>query len=158
MYSETDKLAAYDIGHGLWTRVQSTPHPPRVHEYTPRLVSCDGQRLYLVSVSWCEGEGEIGRRNKAVRKLWELDLVYLTWNEVSVHPDAPMDWNSLFVADKNLIFGIEMFKIFGQVMEFLTMCDVSNPKMKWVHASKNQMAREMDVSSCMLKSMAVVHL
>lgn len=158
VYSETDKLAAYDIGHGLWTRVQSTPHPPRVHEYTPRLVSCDGQRLYLVSVSWCEGEGEIGRRNKAVRKLWELDLDYLTWNEVSVHPDAPMDWNSLFVADKNLIFGIEMFKIFGQVMEFLTMCDVSNPKMKWVHASKNQVAREMDVSSCMLKSMAVVHL
>ncbi|PWA38505.1 hypothetical protein CTI12_AA580750 [Artemisia annua] len=88
VYSEADKLTAYDIGHG---------------------------------------DGEIGRRNKAVRKLWELDLVYLIWNEVSV-------------------------------MEFLTMCDVSNPKMKWVHASKNQVAREMDVSSCMIKSMAVVHL
>ena len=99
-------------------------------------------------------EGE----TKPFESYGSLNLVYLIWNEVSVHPDASMDWNSLFVADKNLIFGIEMFKIFGQVMEFLTMCDVSNPKMKWVHASKNQVAREMDVSSCMMKSMAVVHL
>lgn len=59
---------------------------------------------------------------------------------------------------KNLILGIEIFKIFGQVLEFLTMCDVSDPTMNWVHMSKNQVAREMDVSSCMMKSMAVVHL
>jgi len=135
-----------------------TPAPPRVHEYSPRLVSCDDRRLFMVSVSWCEGDGEIGRRNKAVRKLWELDLVYLTWNEVSKHPDAPMDWNAVFVADKNLIFGVEMFKIFGQVLEFLTMCDVSDPTMKWAHVSKNQVAREMDAASCVMKSMAVVHL
>lgn len=158
VYSESDKLAAYDIAHGYWVRVQTTPPPPRVHEYSPRLVSCDNERLFMASVSWCEGDGEIGRRNKAIRKLWELDLEYLTWNEVCVHPDAPMDWNSVFVADKNLIFGVEMFKIFGQVLEFLTMCDVSDPKMNWVHVSKNQVAREMDVSSCVMKSMAVVHL
>lgn len=158
VYSETDKLAAYDIGHGFWVRVQMTPAPPRVHEYAPKLVSCDDHRLFMVSVSWCEGDGEIGRRNKAVRKLWELDLVCLTWNEVSKHPDAPMDWNAVFVADKNLIFGVEMFKIFGQVLEFLTMCDVSDPAMKWVHVSKNQVAREMDAASCVMKSMAVVHL
>ncbi|KVI07667.1 hypothetical protein Ccrd_013972 [Cynara cardunculus var. scolymus] len=158
VYSETDKLAAYDIGLGFWVRVQMTPAPPRVHEYPPKLVSCDDRRLFMVSVSWCEGDGEIGRRNKAVRKLWELDLVYLTWNEVSKHPDAPMDWNAVFVADKNLIFGVEMFKIFGQVLEFLTMCDVADPAMKWVHVSKNQVAREMDAASCVMKSMAVVHL
>ena len=85
----------------------------------------------------------------SVRKLWELDLVYLTWNEVSVHPDAPMDWNSLFVADKNLIFGIEMFKIFGQVMEFLTMCDVSNPKMKWVHGFTRRRTRWLVKWTCL---------
>ncbi|XP_071698105.1 F-box/kelch-repeat protein At5g42350-like [Rutidosis leptorrhynchoides] len=158
VYSESDKLAAYDISHGYWVRVQWTPPPPRIHEYSPRLMSCDDQRLFMVSVSWCEGDGEIGRRNKAVRKLWEFDFEYLTWNEVCVHPDAPMDWNSVFVADKNLIFGVEMFKIFGQVLEFLTMCDVSDPKMNWVHLSKNQVARQMDVSSCAMKSMAVVHL
>lgn len=158
VYSETDKLAAYDIKHGFWVRVETNPPPPRVHEYSPKLVSCGGQRLFLVAVSWCEGDGEIGRRNKAVRKLWELDLVYLTWNQVMMHPDAPMDWNAVFVGDKNLIFGVEMFKIFGQVLEFVTICDVSDPKMDWVHVSKNEVARDMDVSSCVMKSMAVVHL
>ncbi|KAL8240030.1 hypothetical protein R6Q59_013385 [Mikania micrantha] len=159
VYSETDKLAAYDIGHGFWVRVQmSPPAPSRVQEYSPKLVSCDGRRVLMVSVSWCEGDGEIGRRNKAVRKVWELDLVYLTCKEVSVHPDAPMDWNAAFVGDKNLIFGVEMFKIFGQVLEFLTMCDVSDPNMKWVHMSKNEVARELDAPSCVMKSMAVLHL
>ncbi|KAD5960214.1 hypothetical protein E3N88_11686 [Mikania micrantha] len=159
VYSETDKLAAYDIGHGFWVRVQmSPPAPSRVQEYSPKLVSCDGRRVLMVSVSWCEGDGEIGRRNKAVRKVWELDLVYLTCKEVSVHPDAPMDWNAAFVGDKNLIFGVEMFKIFGQVLEFLTMCDVSDPNMKWVHLSKNEVTRELDAPSCVMKSMAVLHL
>ncbi|MFS8020344.1 putative F-box domain, kelch-type beta propeller, F-box-like domain superfamily [Helianthus anomalus] len=160
VYSETDKLAAYDIVRGFWVRVEmSLPVPPRVQEYAPKLVSCDEQRLFMVSVSWCEGDGEIGRRNKAVRKVWELDLVHGSCKEVSVHPDAPMDWNAVFVGDKKkLIFGVEMFKIFGQVLEFLTMCDVSDPKMKWVHVSKNEVGREMDPSSCAMKSMAVVHL
>ncbi|KAI3808276.1 hypothetical protein L1987_24225 [Smallanthus sonchifolius] len=160
VYSESDKLAAYDIGRGLWVGVQmSLPPRPRVQEYSPKLVSCDEQRLFMVSVWWCEGEGEIGRRNKAVRKVWELDLVHRSCNEVSVHPDAPMDWNALFIGDrKKLIFGVEMFKIFGQVLEFLTMCDVSEPKMNWVHVSKNEVGREMDASSCVLKSMAVLHL
>ncbi|CAI9270335.1 unnamed protein product [Lactuca saligna] len=158
VYSESDKLAAYDIKHGFWVRVPTNPVPPRVHEYSPKLVSCGGERLFMVAVSWCEGDGEIGRRNKAVRKLWELDLVCLSWNQVLMHPDAPMDWNAVFVGDKNLIFGVEMFKIFGQVLEFVTICDVSDPNMDWVHVSKNEVARDMDVSSCVMKSMAVVHL
>ncbi|XP_065882156.1 F-box/kelch-repeat protein At5g42350-like [Euphorbia lathyris] len=157
VYSETDKLMGYDIERGFWITIQPFPFPPRVHEYYPKLVSCNG-RLFMLSVSWCEGDGQIGQRNKAVRKLWELDLMYLTWSQVSVHPDAPMDWNAAFVADKNLIFGVEMFKIFGQVLDFLTVCDVSDTGMNWSHVSRNQMAHELDASSCITKSLAVLHL
>ncbi|XP_030446779.1 F-box/kelch-repeat protein At5g42350-like [Syzygium oleosum] len=157
VYSESDKLAGYDIERGYWIGIQTSPFPPRVHEYYPKLVSCDG-RLFMLSVSWCEGDGQIGRRNKAVRKLWELDLMYLDWSEVSVHPDAPMDWNATFVADRNSIFGVEMFKIFGQVLDFMTMCDVSEKGPNWRHISRNQMAHELDASSCTTKSLAVVYL
>jgi hypothetical protein len=156
VYSETDKLAAYDIERGFWIAIQATPIPPRVHEYYPKLVSSNG-RLFMLSVSWCEGDGQIGRRNKAVRKLWELDLMYLTWTEVSVHPDAPMDWNAVFVADKNLIFGVEMFKIFGQVLDFFTVCDVTDMS-NWNHISRNHVTHELDGSSCVTKSVAVLHL
>ncbi|XP_068326081.1 F-box/kelch-repeat protein At5g42360-like [Pyrus communis] len=157
VYSETDKLAGYDIERGFWIGIQTTPFPPRVHEYYPKLVSCNG-RLFMLSVFWCEGDGQIGRRNKAVRKVWELDLMHLNWTEVSIHPDAPMDWNAAFVADRNVIFGIEMFKIFGQVLDFLTACDVSDMGMKWSHISRNFVTRELDASSCLSKSMAVLHL
>ncbi|XP_044511643.1 F-box/kelch-repeat protein At5g42350-like [Mangifera indica] len=157
VYSETDKLAGYDIERGFWFGIQTSPFPPRVQEYYPKLVSCGG-RLFMLSVSWCEGDGQIGRRNKAVRKLWELDLIYLTCTEASVHPDAPMDWNAAFVASRNLIFGVEMFKIFGQVLNFLTVCDASDKGMNWSHISRNHMAHELDASSCMTKSLAVLHL
>ncbi|KAG9154226.1 hypothetical protein Leryth_000694 [Lithospermum erythrorhizon] len=157
VYSERDRLAAYDIEKGYWVGIQTTPVPPRVHEYYPKLISCDS-RLFMLSVSWCEGDGQIGRRNKAVRKLWELDLSVLTFAEVSTHPDAPMDWNAAFVADKNMIFGVEMFKIFGQVLDFLTMFDVSSNGNYWSHISRNQVAHELDSSSCLTKSMALLHL
>ncbi|KAF5740966.1 F-box/kelch-repeat protein [Tripterygium wilfordii] len=157
VYSETDKLMAYDIDRGYWIGIQTSPFPPRIHEYYPKLVSCNG-KLFMLSVSWCEGDGQIGRRNKAVRKLWELDLMYLTWTEVSVHPDAPMDWNAVFVEDRGMIFGVEMFKIFGQVLDFLTVCNMSDMETSWSHISRNQMAHELDASSCVTKSMVVLHL
>ncbi|KAI4389648.1 hypothetical protein MLD38_001852 [Melastoma candidum] len=157
VYSETDKLVGYDIERGYWIAMQTDPIPPRINEYYPQLVSCDG-RLFMLSVSWCEGEGQIGRRNKAVRKLWELDLMNLNWCESSTHPDAPMDWNATFVAENNSIFGVEMFKIFGQVLNFMTMCDVSETRTNWHHISRNQMAQALDASSCMTKSLAVVYL
>ncbi|CAH9094810.1 unnamed protein product [Cuscuta europaea] len=158
VYSETDNLAAFDIETGYWLRIQTNPSPTHVHEYRPKLISC-GERLLLLSVSWCEGEGQIGRRNKAVRKLWELDLTSLTWKEVCIHPDAPMDWNAVFASDKNMIFGVEMFKMFGHVMDFSTVCHVSATQTKWVHVSRNHhVARELDAASCMTKSMAVLHL
>lgn len=157
VYSETDRLAGYDIERGYWIGIQTTPFPSRVHEYHPKLVCCNG-RLFMLSVSWCEGDGQIGRRNKAVRKLWELDLMYLTWSEASVHPDAPMDWNAAFVGDRNLIFGVEMFKIFGQILDFLTVCDVSDLGASWRHISRNHITHELDASSCMTKTLAVLHL
>lgn len=157
VYSESDKVAAYDIEKGYWVRIQTSPFPPRVHEYHPKLICCNG-RLFMLSVSWCEGEGQIGRRNKAVRKLWELDLMYLTWTEVSTHPDAPMDWNAAFIADKNFIFGVEMFKIFGQVLDFLTVGEVSGAGTSWSHISRNRLPHELDAASCLTKSMAVLHL
>nr|XP_010320469.1 F-box/kelch-repeat protein At5g42350 isoform X1 [Solanum lycopersicum] len=157
VYSESDKLAAYDVEKGYWVRIQTSPFPPRVHEYHPKLICCNS-RLFMLSVSWCEGEGQIGRRNKAVRKLWELDLMPLTWREVSIHPDAPMDWNAAFIADKNSIFGVEMFKIFGQVLDFLTVGDVTDAGINWSHISRNRLAQELDAASCLTKSMAVVHL
>lgn len=158
VYSESDKLAGYDIERGgCWVVIQTTPFPPRVHEYYPKLVSCNS-RLFMLSVSWCEGDGQIGRRNKAIRKIWELDLMYLTWTEVSTHPDAPMDWNAAFVADKNLIFGVEMFKIFGQVLDFFTVCNVSDKGMKWSHIARNRVVHELDASSCMTKTMVALHL
>ncbi|KAI3465462.1 hypothetical protein Pfo_022125 [Paulownia fortunei] len=157
VYSESDKLAGYDVERGYWVRIQTTPCPPRVHEYYPKLISCKG-RLFMLSVSWCEGDGQIGRRNKAVRKLWELDLMYLTWTVVSIHPDAPMDWNAAFVADEDHIFGVEMFKIFGQVLDFVTMFNVSDAVTSWSHISRNHVAHDLDASSCMTKSMAVLRL
>lgn len=157
VYSESDKLIGYDIERGYWVNIQTYNPPPRVHEYYPKLV-CSKNRVFMVSVSWCEGDGEIGRRNKAVRKLWELDLLGLKWGDVSTHPDAPMDWNAGFVADKDLIFGVEMFKIFGQVLDFLTVCDVAESEMGWSHVSRNHGDSELDASSCVTKAMAVLHL
>lgn len=161
VYSESDRLVGYDIERGHWIRVETTSIPPRVHEYYPKLVSCGG-RLFMLSVSWCEGEGQIGRRNKAIRKLWELDLARLSWRAVSTHPDAPMDWNAAFTGDGDLIFGVEMFKIFGQVLDFITMFDVSDAGDgcggRWSHISRNHAAHDLDASSCMMKAMAVMRL
>ncbi|CAI0381640.1 unnamed protein product [Linum tenue] len=158
VYSEIDKLMGYDIEKGFWIGIQTSPFPPRVHEYCPKLVASNG-RLFMLSVSWCEGDGRIGQRNKAVRKMWELDLVCLNWSEVSVHPDAPMDWNAVFVADRGQIYGIEMFKIFGQLLDFSTVCDVSDSgATSWRHVSRSHVGHELDSSSCVTKSLSVLHL
>ncbi|KAL7586012.1 F-box/kelch-repeat protein At5g42350 [Lactuca sativa] len=163
VYSESDNLVGYDIEKGYWVGIQTMRLGSRVHEYYPKLIACE-KRLFMVMVSWCEGEGQIGRRNKAVRKVWELDFVGFKWGEVCMHPDAPMDWNAVFVGDRNLILGVEMFKIFGQVLDFLTVFDVSDvgkkkkKKKNWVHVSRNQVAHQLDASSCVTKSVAVVHL
>eukprot|EP01018_Ginkgo_biloba_P029824 Gb_16521 [translate_table: standard] len=156
VYSESDKLAAYDFEKGTWIGIQIAHSPVRLHEYFPKLVSCRG-RLFMLGVSWCErGDGENGR-DKATRKLWELDLSSYSWTEISRHPDAPLDWNAAFVGDEDRIFGVEMFKIFGQVLDFVTVCDVSGPRVKWNRISREHVAQDMDPSSCMTKT-AVIYI
>lgn len=156
VYSETNRLSAYDIETDTWFRIETSSFPSHIHDFYPKLVSSN-DRLFILSVSWCEGEGRIGRRNRAVRKLWELDTIYQKWNEVSVHPDAPMDWNAVFIADRSFIYGVEMFKIFDQVVDFVTVCDLSGHQANWSHISRNHMSTELDCSSCMIKTMAMLH-
>lgn len=157
VYSESDKLAAYDIDKRVWTRIQLTQSPPRLREYHPKIISSNG-RLLMLSVSWCQQNGQSGWREKAVRKLWELDVLQLSWSEISRHPDAPMDWNSAFVEDRGKIFGIEMFKIFGQVLDFLTICDTADSRLGWTRMTRKHVAHELDASSCITKSLAVLHM
>ncbi|OAY62999.1 F-box/kelch-repeat protein [Ananas comosus] len=158
VYSEADKLAAYDLERGFWVQFQTSRPPPRLREYYPKLVSCNN-RLFMLCVSWCERDGILNRREKAVRKLLELDFsLPHKWTEVSRHPDAPMDWNATFVADGDHIYGLEMFRIFGQVLDFLTACKVSNSEIKWSRVSRKHAAHEADAPSCSMKSMVVLHL
>ncbi|GAY63371.1 hypothetical protein CUMW_224990 [Citrus unshiu] len=49
VYSETDKLAGYDIERGFWIGIQTSPFPPRVIEYYPKLVSCSGRYSCFLS-------------------------------------------------------------------------------------------------------------
>ena len=104
VYSETRKLAGYDIKKGFWTKIQ-TNYPAQVdYSCTPKLLSCNG-RLLLVLVTQCE----IGTIGYGVRKLWELDLLSFTWKEVSLQMEDPRDKKAAFTADRNMIFGIQMF-------------------------------------------------
>ncbi|KAK1321690.1 F-box/kelch-repeat protein [Acorus calamus] len=158
--SESNKLAFYDLESGIWVGVQIARSPPRLHEYCPKLVSGSDHRLFMLCVSWYERRQLLNTREEAVRKMWELDMNARAWREVSRHPDAPMDWNAAFVADGGLIFGLEMFKVFGQALDFLTVCDVSEAVPRWRHISRKNGAVQYnaDASSCLAKSMAVLNL
>ncbi|KAJ0966788.1 hypothetical protein J5N97_023705 [Dioscorea zingiberensis] len=157
VYSENDKLAVYDLEMGFWVTIQMSQPPPRLQEYKLNLVSCKG-RLYMLCVSWCGTEGQMNRREKAVRKLWEFDLWYHTWSEVSRHPDAPMDRNATFVVDGDKIYGLEMFKIFGQLLDFLTVCCISDPEPQWGRLSRKHALSEADSISFLTKTMLVLQL
>ncbi|KAJ7552208.1 hypothetical protein O6H91_06G046100 [Diphasiastrum complanatum] len=156
-YSETDKLAAYDFDQGLWIGITVSGIPPRLHEYLPKLISCN-DRIFLIGVAWRERVNTV--REKASRKLWELLEAGSSrmWVEVSQHPDAPLDWNAVFVAHEERIFGVEMFKIFGQVLDFVTVCDVASSPIKWDRVSRRRMAQDMDASSCLTKTAVVLQL
>ncbi|CAA6655846.1 unnamed protein product [Spirodela intermedia] len=158
VYSEANRLARYDPERGLWAIIE-TSRPP--HGCTPTgrrssppataACSCSG-------VSWGDGDRRLGGCEKALRKLWELDLDLMAWAEVASHPDAPMDMNAVFFAERSRIYGIEMFKIFGQVLDFLTSCDVSGREVKWNHISTQHSAHPAAASSCSTKSMVVLRL
>jgi len=93
-----------------------------------------------------------------VRKLFELDLASLQWAEAAAHPDAPMDPNAAFAAGRDRIYAVEMFRIFGKVLDFVTACRVSDTEQKWSRIGRENAATEADAMSCRLKSMAVLHL
>lgn len=164
VYCESDTLVAYHLDAGSWSVVQTSARaPPRLRDYAPALVCC-ASRLFMLCVSWCD---PAGRRDKVVRKVFELvDLVSSSsslpkWAESSSHPDAPMDPNAAFAAGQSRIYAVEMFRIFGKVLDFATSCGVSADaaaEQSWSRVARNNAAAEADAMSCRLKSMAVLHL
>jgi hypothetical protein len=161
VYCESDTLVAYHLDAGSWSVVQTSARaPPRLRDYAPALVCC-ASRLFMLCVSWCD---PAGRRDKVVRKVFELvDLASLPkWVEASSHPDAPMDPNAAFAAGQDRIYAVEMFRIFGKVLDFATSCGVSadaaEQEQSWSRVARSNAAAEADAMSCRLKSMAVLHL
>uniref|UniRef100_A0ACD5XYT9 Uncharacterized protein n=1 Tax=Avena sativa TaxID=4498 RepID=A0ACD5XYT9_AVESA len=163
VYCESDTLVAYHLDVGSWSVVQTSRPPPRLRDYAPALVCC-ASRLFMLCVSWCD---PANRRDKVVRKVFELaDLPPSSsssplpkWAEASSHPDAPMDPNAAFAAGQDSIYAVEMFRIFGKVLDFATSCRVSNAaEQSWSRVAGKNAATEADAMSCRLKSMAVLHL
>ncbi|CAD6218205.1 unnamed protein product [Miscanthus lutarioriparius] len=157
VYCESDTLVAYHLDKGSWVVIQTLPPPPRLRDYAPTLVCC-ASRLFMLCVSWCDRHGPVNRREKVVRKLFELDLSSLQWTEASGHPDAPMDPNAAFAVGQDRVYAVEMFRIFGKVLDFVTACRVSDTEQKWSRVGRENAATEADAMSCRLKSMAVLHL
>ncbi|KAL3684549.1 hypothetical protein R1sor_002571 [Riccia sorocarpa] len=159
VYSQSNKLAAYDLEHEHWRSIRVSQGPSRLLDYTPKLVSCKG-RVFLFGVAW--GVLADGGSEMATRKIWELyqEPTFVGWVKVSQHPDAPLDWNAVFVADDEKIYGVEMFKIFGQMLDFVTICKLSGSEpMIWERVSRMQTAMHaIDPSSNLTKTAAVVHL
>ncbi|KAJ1290741.1 hypothetical protein BS78_02G268300 [Paspalum vaginatum] len=157
VYCESDTLVAYHLDKGSWLVIQTSRPPPRLRDYAPTLVCC-ASRLFMLCVSWGDRHGPVNRREKVVRKLFELDLGSLKWSEASAHPDAPMDPNAAFAVGQDRIYAVEMFRIFGKVLDFVTACRVSDTEQKWSRIGRENAATEADAMSCRLKSMAVLHL
>ncbi|RLN33135.1 F-box/kelch-repeat protein [Panicum miliaceum] len=157
VYCESDTLVAYHLDKGSWVVVQTSRPPPRLRDYAPTLACC-ASRLFMLCVSWCDRQGPVNRREKVVRKLFELDLASLQWTEAAAHPDAPMDPNAAFAVGRDRIYAVEMFRIFGKVLDFVTACRVSDTEQKWSRIGRENAATEADAMSCRLKSMAVLHL
>nr|CAB3457826.1 unnamed protein product [Digitaria exilis] len=158
VYCESDTLVAYHLDRGTWAVVQtSRPPPPRLRDYAPTLACC-ASRLFMLCVSWCgdrHGPAVSRRGEKVVRKVFELDLASLQWAEVSAHPDAPMDPNAAFAAGRDRIYAVEMFRIFGKVLDFVTACRVSDAEQRWSRIGRENAATEADAMSCRMKSMAI---
>ncbi|KAL6656459.1 hypothetical protein ACP70R_007285 [Stipagrostis hirtigluma subsp. patula] len=157
VYCENDTLVAYNLDEGYWAVIQTSLPPPRLRDYTPTLVCCMS-RLFMLCVSWCDRDGPVNRREKVVRKLFELDLISLQWTEAARHPDAPMDPNAVFAVDQDTIYAVEMFRIFGKVLDFVTGCHISDTEQKWSRIRRKNAVAEADSMSCRLKSMVVVPL
>uniref|UniRef100_A0A452XBH6 F-box/kelch-repeat protein n=1 Tax=Aegilops tauschii subsp. strangulata TaxID=200361 RepID=A0A452XBH6_AEGTS len=128
VYCESDTLVAYHLDAGSWSVVQTSRPPPWLRDYTPVLVCCAS--MFMLCVSWCD---PANRRDKVVRKVFEMNLgstPLLQWTEASAHPDAPMDSNSVChrPGQDQLV---EMFRIFGKILDFATACRVSGSEQSW---------------------------
>uniref|UniRef100_A0A0D9XGK3 F-box domain-containing protein n=1 Tax=Leersia perrieri TaxID=77586 RepID=A0A0D9XGK3_9ORYZ len=163
VYCESDTLVAYHLDRGFWSVIQTSRLlPPRLRDYPPALLCCSS-RLLMLCVSWCDGEGERRRREKVVRKVFELDTgSRRQWREASSHPDAPMDANAAFAAGEDTIYAVEMFRIFGKVLDFVTACRVSEDDdgsgRRWCRLARKNAVHDADAMSGRLKSMAALHL
>ncbi|XP_024514737.1 F-box/kelch-repeat protein At5g42360 [Selaginella moellendorffii] len=169
-YSDSDKLAALDLERNSWHEIaiSASGIPSRIQDYLPKLVVCKG-RILLVGVVWASRSqhqinGFEQQQPKAARKIWRLEQDRSSswrWSEVSQHPDAPLDWNAVFIGHGDRIFGVEMFKIFGQVLDFVTVCQFAGSRRKrasWDRASKQRMGQDVDSSSCLTKAAVIVQL
>ncbi|BAF25804.1 Os09g0555300 [Oryza sativa Japonica Group] len=160
VYCESDTLVAYHLDKGFWSVIQTSRPPPRLRDYAPTLLCCSS-RLLMLCVSWCDraGNGSASRRERVMRKLFELDLGSRRWGEASSHPDAPMDLNAAFAAGADTVYAVEMFRVFGKVLDFVTACRVSDTDdHRWRRLARNNAAADADAMSSKLKSMAVLHL
>lgn len=152
-----NKLASYDLVRGFWVAIQTSQLPPCIGAYNPKLVSCRN-RLFICGVCWSEEDMPVNRPEQVMRKLWELDTATHSWTEATRHPDAPMDKHATFAADGERIYGVDMFRVFGQALDFVTACHVSDTGIEWRRASRKHAGHEACKYSCMSKSMVVLHL
>ncbi|KAL5206160.1 hypothetical protein ABZP36_034369 [Zizania latifolia] len=157
VYCESDTLVAYHLDKGFWAVIQTSRPPPRLRDYPPTLVCC-ASRLLMLCVSWCDRDGAASRREKVVRKLFELDLGSRQWAEACAHPDAPMDPNAAFAVGQDTIYAVEMFRVFGKVLDFVTACRVSDTDHRWSRLARRNAAADADAMSSRLKSMAALAL
>ncbi|GAU38931.1 hypothetical protein TSUD_119970 [Trifolium subterraneum] len=162
--SRTYKLAAYDIEKGFWFEIQTPSFAPNNKPpYEPKLVSSNG-RILLVSNRWPAIRKEI---HNLVTTLWELDLMHLTWTEISIEPDVITDWRYIeFVANKNMIFGVMMpYVDSDEILDDFIACDVSESnRAKWINISSKVVHNFRELywhPKCdpfWTRSMAVIHV
>ncbi|MCH84815.1 F-box/kelch-repeat protein [Trifolium medium] len=154
--SSDEKLAAYDIERDVWIEIQTyPPFAPNINAQCHQLVSSNG-RLFLMSKLHL-----LATRTK-VKQLWELDLMDHTWTEISMHHGDELDGKSeVYVADRNLIFGVEMLKgVYDNIFDYFTVCDVSesNTNVYWKKISWKGVDPKWGAYPSWTRPIAVVHV
>lgn len=150
-------LASYDLERGFWVVIRISEPPPCIESYNPKLVSCRA-RLFMCGVCWSEEDLPANRPEQVVRKLWELDTATHSWIEVTTHPDAPMDKHVAFAAEGERIYGVDMFRVFGRTLDFVTASHVSDTGIEWKHISRKHAGHEACKYSCMSKAIVVLRM
>uniref|UniRef100_J3LNP2 Uncharacterized protein n=1 Tax=Oryza brachyantha TaxID=4533 RepID=J3LNP2_ORYBR len=106
----------------------------------------------MICVSWSDRDSAASRQEKVVRKLFELDLGTRPVGRGVVAPGRGQ-WGG------DTIYSVEMFRIFGKVLDFVTACRVSDTDdRRWCRLARKNAAADADAMSSRLKSMAALHL